>query len=519
MTDTNASATDKVILAVDDEAVSRTLLAYFLNKAGYHTVTLDSAEAARKYIAQHGPTAVHCVVTDYQMPGETGLELLIWLKQQDRALSVIMITATTERDFVAETLRGGAVDFLDKPIAEAALIQSVKRAIELTIRDREMAEAERAISQVGQTQHQLFGLSAEAAKRVEVCFHPRHQGGGDFINYFQLSPTSFLVLTADVSGHDLHAAFVSAYFQGLVRGMLESGQALETVLTKFNSFLIDEWGIRQGNDDHTTTQASVCLCTALVDLAATSLTLMNHGFPQPWHVSPEGRIVQCATVNSHPLGWFNELTLHPFQQSNPTGGRLIMWTDGLEDLAEALGVSRLALATALQLAQASGHKTPQIAQAKDDVLVVSIQITPNLFTAPQWFPVLHEIYPGSKTPPIDQWQTLWENSLSLAVPTLPESRRFDVILALRETVINALAHGCAGNPELKTSLTISVNLVQRTLRIIISDPGPGHDFTRKPHEADDELADMHRGLSLINRLATQITSNRNGAEVILDFRY
>src|SRR5688572_27719429 len=105
----SSSPETKVVLAVDDEAVSLTLLAYFLKKAGYQTVTVDSAAAARQYIARYGPAAVHCVVTDYRMPGETGLELLLWLKQQDRALSVIMITATTEREFVAETLRGGAI--------------------------------------------------------------------------------------------------------------------------------------------------------------------------------------------------------------------------------------------------------------------------------------------------------------------------------------------------------------------------------------------------------------------------
>ena len=518
MSDPTLSSPSKVVLAVDDETVSLTLLTYFLKKAGYQTVAVDSAEAARKYVAKHGPSAIHCVVTDYRMPGETGLELLLWLKQQDRALSVIIITATTEREFVAETLRGGATDFLDKPIAEAALLQSVERAIEITVRGRHMTEAERAISQVGKTQHQLFGLGPEAARRVDVCFHPQHQAGGDFINYFQLTPESFLVLAADVSGHDLHAAFVSAYFQGLMRGMLESGQATETVLTKFNEFLINEWGVRH-SEAGAATLASVSVCTALVDLRASAATLSNHGFPLPWLSSADGRIVRCETINGHPLGWFDDLPLHPLVQAFPEGGQLTLWTDGLEDLAEALGVSPLSLSTALQRAQAIGRTAPQIALAKDDVLVVNVRLSSNPATAAHWLPVLQESYPGTKTPPIDLWQTYWEKSLQLALPDLPESRRFDVLLALRESVINALLHGCDGNPELRGQLSIAVNLAERTLRTIVSDPGPGHDFTRKPHEPAEELADLHRGLSLINRLATQMTSARNGAELQLDFRY
>lgn len=518
MTTSTPFNSTKVVLAVDDETVSLTLLTYFLKKAGYQTVAVDSAEAARKYVAKHGPAAIHCVVTDYRMPGETGLELLLWLKQQDRALSVIMITATTEREFVAETLRGGATDFLDKPIAEDALLQSVSRAIELTAQNRHMSEAERVIEQVGKTQHQLFGLGPEAARRIEVCFHPQHQAGGDFINYFQLSPDSFLVLAADVSGHDLHAAFISAYFQGLMRGMLESGQSTGTVLTKFNAFLVEEWGVRHG-EVGAHNLASVCVCTALVNLTGLVATLSNHGFPLPWLVGPDGHVARCETTGGHPLGWFNELPLQPHDRPFAEGSQLILWTDGLEDLAEALGVSPLSLSTALQRAQANGHTAPQIAQAKDDVLVVRVLLSREPTTTSHWQPVLHETYAGTKTPQIDLWQNYWERSLELALPDLPESRRFDVLLALRESVINALLHGCGGNPALHGELSITVNPAERTLRTIISDPGQGHDFSRKPHEPADELADLHRGLSLINRLATQMTANRNGAELILDFRY
>lgn len=518
MSSTESGSMRQVILVVDDEAVSRTLLEYFLNKANYSTVSVDSAGAARHYIAQHGPAAVQCVVTDYRMPGETGLELLIWLKQQDRALSVIMITATTEREFVAETLRGGATDFLDKPIAEDALLQSVARAIELTQRDREMAEAERAIHQVGKTQHQLFGLGPEVAQRIDVCFNPKHQAGGDFVNYFQLTPDTFLVLTADVSGHDLHAAFISAYFQGLMRGMLESGQAIETVLTKFNRFLLEEWGVRHANTS-AEAQASVCVCTALVELGHPIVTLSNHGVPQPWHVASDGRLTRCKTENGPPLGWFGDLPIISHQQECGANGQLILWTDGLEDLAETLAVSPLSLATALHRAHTTGQPPPHISSAKDDVLVVTIQLAPEPSTEVEWKPLLHESYSGTKSPAVDEWQNLWERSLELALPDMPESRRFDVLLALRESMINAIIHGCAGQPDRKAHLTISVNFAQRTLRSIISDPGQGHDFSRQPHEEADELADLHRGLNLINRLATQLTANRKGAELILDFRY
>lgn len=241
-TETASGKTQPVVLMVDDEAVARTLLEYYVRKTGHRAIVAESAAMARRLVGELGPAAIDCVITDYNMPGESGLELLLWIKQNDPALSVIIITATTERETVAATLRGGASDFLDKPITEANLTAALHAGIAATAHQRRLAETDRVVRQVGQTQHQMFGLGPEAAANLEVCYHPCHAAGGDFINYFQLDPDRYLAVVGDVSGHDLHAAFVSAYFQGLLRGMIEGGRAVSAVLESFNHFLLEEWG-------------------------------------------------------------------------------------------------------------------------------------------------------------------------------------------------------------------------------------------------------------------------------------
>ena len=511
-----ADSTLPVVLVVDDEVVSRTMLEYYLQKARYRVVVVDGAAAARLYVAKHGPAAVQCVVTDYRMPGETGLELLLWLKQQDAALSVIMITATTERELVAETLRGGATDFLDKPITESNLLHAVAHGLELTTRNRRTADAERAIRQVAKTQHQLFGLGIAADQHLELCYHPRHQAGGDFVNHFQLTADSFVVLSADVSGHDLHAAFVSAYFQGMMRGMVDAGQTISTVLAKFNQFLVEEWGDRT-IDTGNSTQTSVSVCAVLVDLGRGEATLYSQGFPLPWLATHEGRLLRCEIAHGFPLGWFGDPELTPFKLACPQGGRLCLWTDGLEDLAEALKLSPLSLATGLYRAQQLGETLPELAQAKDDVLAVFIRL--GSAAASDWLPLLDEPYRGDQLDKIDAHQSYWDRSLAKALPDLPESRRFDVLLALRESAINAMLHGCAGRTDRQCRVMLSATPAQRTLRAIISDPGPGHDFTALAREREGDIADLHRGLALISRLATYVASARQGAELILDFRY
>lgn len=502
---------------VDDEAVARTLLEYHLKKAGHRAIVADCAATARRLVGELGPAAIDCVVTDYNMPGESGLELLLWLKQTDPTLSVIMVTATTERETVAATLRGGASDFLDKPITEARLTPALAGSIAATAQRRRLAETDRAVQAVGKAQHQMFGLGPEAAAHLTVCYHPCHAAGGDFVNYFPLSPGKFLVLTGDVSGHDLNAAFVSAYFQGMVRGMIEAGQPVARVLESFNRFLLKEWG----EDSAAGIQAnplSVCACVVTVDQTRGAVSLSNHGIPQTCQIDASGRMGSRLDCIAGPLGWFSDLAGAPAEFFTPEGGQLLVWTDGLEDLAQALDVSPGALATALLRARQQGETRPELAVAKDDVLVVSIQLA-GAPAGPAWRPILHEHYPGDQGPAIDQLQSRWERSLQLALPDLPDSRRYDVLLALRETVINALKHGCGGRADQRATLMLTVQPEQRIVRGIISDSGPGHDYDWAAQPPPDELADLHRGLSLINRLATVVTTARHGAELLLDFHY
>jgi len=505
------------VLMVDDESVARTLLEYYLTKNGHRPVVADSAAAARRLIAELGPGSIDCVVTDYNMPGESGLELLLWLKQTDPTLAVIMITATTERETVAATLRGGASDFLDKPISEAKLASAVTSGIAATAQSRRLAESDQAVRQVSETQSQMFGLSPESAAHIRVCFHPCHAAGGDFVNYFQLTPERFHVLTADVSGHDMHAAFVSAFFQGLARGMIEAGQPVTDVLERFNRFLIEESRVK-GHSAGPTRLDSLCACVVSVDLAHRSISLWNHGMPRTREISSTGRISPSPSRVEAPLGWFDEINSEMVQGDTPEGGYVFVWTDGLEDLATDLQVSPCSLATGLLRAQLNGKEFPQLARAKDDILSVRIHLS-GRSTDAAWFPVLYESYHGNQTAGIDEFSAHWERSLKMALPELPDARLFDVLLTLRETVLNGMKHGCGGLPDKRCHLTVSADIDERIVRVMVSDEGPGHNYDWIAHQQSDTLVDLHRGLALIHRIATHVASARRGAELTLDFSY
>ena len=502
---------------VDDEPVSRRLLEFYLRKGGFNPIVADNAASARTLVGKIGPEAVSCVVTDYNMPGESGLELLLWLRQADPTLAVVMVTATTERDTVAATLRGGAHDFLDKPISEPKLAAAVTAGVEATAQRRRLFESDRAVRHVSKTQYQMFGLNSECESHMDVCYLPIHAAGGDFVSYFPQQEGIFHVLAGDVSGHDLHAAFVSAYFQGMARGVIESGYSVTQLLGRFNGFLANEMG---GASDNLSAGSlhSLCACIATVDLAGREVSFCNNGMPRPWMLSSSGALAPCNLVAGPPLGWFDDLVIERSTVSFAPGGSLYLWTDGLEDLAEAMNANPCSLAARLVRAQAGEAAPLGIGRAKDDVLVVRVH-TGAVTTKSCWFPVLHETSHGGQGPEIDALQSRWTNSLELGLPDMAEDRRFDVLLATRELVLNAMKHGCNGSPDRACQLSIVFNSTERTLRVVVADPGEGHHFDWHPSQDDEALADLHRGLFLVNRLATRVSTQRHGAEVTLDFSY
>ena len=100
------------ILIVDDEAGMQRLLARILDRQGYETLTVGSAKEALQLI---NSDSFDLVLTDIQMPGMNGLELLREIKAFDPSLPIIVVTAYGTVESAVEALRAGAYDYITKP--------------------------------------------------------------------------------------------------------------------------------------------------------------------------------------------------------------------------------------------------------------------------------------------------------------------------------------------------------------------------------------------------------------------
>jgi len=509
------------IFVVEDDEISRLLLQFALEKQGYTVTVAVDVPDAQEQLSLARIREVECMVTDYQMPGGTGLGLMIWLQAQDPSLATIIITVEDEKQIVAESLRSGAIDFLDKPVDMGRLFAAVARGVEHTRQQRRLKQSETAVKELGRAQERMLGVeAAHSLARVDVFFHPKHEAGGDFFSRFDPAPNQIFCLLTDVSGHDLQAAYISAYFQGVVRGMLERAAPLDEIFSTFNRLLLEEWNRTESfGAQPAGIVASVAACALLIDLAAQTATAVTHGAPAPVYWLPSGETRLVGKNNGFPLGWFPDIEAQRVVQPFAMGGSFCLWTDGLTDEAEKRGVSELSLAWALQRAKSLGETLPEIDAAADDILLVDIRVSPTDPVAESFRPLFYAQYHGGQSGEIDALQAAWRRSLMLALPELPEAKLFDVLLASRETVLNALNHGCGGDATQVASFQAAYSVSPRALRIRVCDPGPGHHFDLPRHEqhAAQQLAEAHRGLILVKHLATRVDRQREGATIILDF--
>jgi two-component system C4-dicarboxylate transport response regulator DctD len=116
------------VLLIDDDEHLRQALAQTLDLAGLRVQALADARGLAERLAPDWPGVV---VSDIRMPGIDGLQLLQQLRERDAELPVLLITGHGDVPLAVQAMRAGAYDFLEKPFASEALLDSVRRALEL----------------------------------------------------------------------------------------------------------------------------------------------------------------------------------------------------------------------------------------------------------------------------------------------------------------------------------------------------------------------------------------------------
>ena len=115
-----------IVSIVDDDKSVRDAMRTLVNSFGLEANTFACAEA---FLESGRVEETCCLITDWQMPGMSGVELQELMMANGYSTPIIFITAFPEERIRSRVLRAGAVGFLAKPFADESLMGCLERAL------------------------------------------------------------------------------------------------------------------------------------------------------------------------------------------------------------------------------------------------------------------------------------------------------------------------------------------------------------------------------------------------------
>ncbi len=115
------------VYVVDDDEAVRDSVQWLLEGKGYRVRCFDSAES---FLSRYDPREVACLLVDIRMGGMTRLELQARLIEIRSPLPIVFITGHGDVPMAVDTMKKGAMDFIQKPFKEADLVRLVEQMLD-----------------------------------------------------------------------------------------------------------------------------------------------------------------------------------------------------------------------------------------------------------------------------------------------------------------------------------------------------------------------------------------------------
>ena len=125
------------VFVIDDDPLVREALSLLLETEDIGAAVYASAE---DFLNDYEPEQPGCILLDYALPDMDGLELQNALAAKKACIPIIFLSGQADVPISVQALKAGAVDFLQKPVGNAALLESVRHAIARDQKSRQVGE-------------------------------------------------------------------------------------------------------------------------------------------------------------------------------------------------------------------------------------------------------------------------------------------------------------------------------------------------------------------------------------------
>lgn len=206
----------KHILIVDDEKNQRDILQLILSgersEDGAPLYDIKAASSGQEALRLFKLHRFDLVMTDLKMHGMDGIELLNELTQMDSSIPVILMTAHGSIDSVKEALRGGAFDYLEKPVGRDELLSTIARAVaKMRAVDEEIVGVSDAIERVkkmivkvavSNSTVLIRGESGTGKERIARAVHKASPRAGERFQAVNCAAINENLLESELFGHE-----------------------------------------------------------------------------------------------------------------------------------------------------------------------------------------------------------------------------------------------------------------------------------------------------------------------------
>ena len=345
------------ILVVDDDAVSRKILAQLLASAGYQCRECEDGAEALELMRAQQPSLL---LLDFDMPGLNGTEVLKTLRSDsDPAIAqipAIMLTGHGSEESEVRCLQAGADDFVTKPVNAAVLrarietqlrVRSMRRQLERQNDELEewRRNLERDLAAAQLTQQSLIPQKPPtiAGWEVATCYRPVIQVGGDIYGWLRMKDGRILFWIADGTGHGAAAALLTTLAKLLFHHGSVEHDGPARVMEAVNDDFRRVFGARS---------FMTAMCVA-VDPATGRATVVGAGHP-PVLIARRGGGTESIASVAPPLGLIEHPEFTETIVDLDSGDAFLLYTDGLFGAAKG---ERLRL-TPKRLEKMLDHSAP-----------------------------------------------------------------------------------------------------------------------------------------------------------------
>ena len=154
---------------IDDDAAVRESLALLIGTVGLRVTTWADPQA---FLSGFDREAIGAIVLDVRMPGISGLSVLDTLRAQGVDQPIVMLTGHGTVEMCRRAFKAGAAEFLEKPVNDELLIETLQNAVRQHVKSRQRHQADRAAreryAQLSEREREVLGLIVEGLTNKEI---------------------------------------------------------------------------------------------------------------------------------------------------------------------------------------------------------------------------------------------------------------------------------------------------------------------------------------------------------------